>query len=53
MFTLPTGLRFAEAETKSELKDAFEALAAVVTPSSTGVAVATETFWAALMGSPS
>lgn len=50
MFTLPTGLRFAEVETKSELKDAFEALAAVVTPSSTDVAVATETFWAALHG---
>ena len=50
MFTLPTGLRFAEAETRSELKDAFEALAAVVTPSSTDAEVATETFWAALHG---
>jgi AcrR family transcriptional regulator len=50
MFTLPTGLRFAEAETRSELKDAFEALAAVVAPSSTDVEVATETFWAALHG---
>ncbi len=50
MFTLPTSLRFAEAETKSELKDGFEALAAVVAPSSTDVAVATETFWAALHG---
>ena len=50
MFTLPTGLRFAAAETRPELKDAFEALAAVVTPSSTDVAVATETFWAALHG---
>ena len=37
MFTLPTGLRFADAETKSELKDAFAALAAVVSPSSTDV----------------
>ena len=50
MFTLPTGLRFAEAETHAELKEAFEALAAVVTPSSTDVEVATETFWAALHG---
>ena len=50
MFTLPTGLRFAEAETGSDLKDAFGALAAVVTPSSTDVEVATETFWAALHG---
>lgn len=50
MFTLPTDLRFAEVETKSELKDAFEALAAVVSPSSTDVDVATETLWAALHG---
>nr|WP_321983685.1 TetR/AcrR family transcriptional regulator [uncultured Lichenicoccus sp.] len=50
MFTLPTGLRFAELETRSELKDAFRALAAVVEPSKTDVAVATETFWAALHG---
>lgn len=50
MFTMPTGLRFAEAETKSELKDAFAALAAVVTPSRSDVEVATETFWAALHG---
>ena len=50
MFTLPTGLRFAEAETRSELKDAFEALAVVVAPASPNVAVATETFWAALHG---
>ena len=50
MFTMPTGLRFAEAETKSELKDAFAALAAVVSPSGFDVGVATETFWAALHG---
>jgi hypothetical protein len=50
MFTLPTGLRFAEAETKLELKAAFDALAAIVTPANTEVAVATETFWAALHG---
>lgn len=50
MFTMPTGLRFAEADTKLELKDAFAALAAVVTQSSTEVEIATETFWAALHG---
>jgi AcrR family transcriptional regulator len=50
MFTLPTRLRFAEADTKSELKDGFAALAAVVAPSSADVDVATETFWAALHG---
>ncbi len=50
MFTLPTGLRFAEAGTELELEDAFEARAAVVPPSSTDVAVATETLWAARHG---
>lgn len=50
MFALPTSLRFAAAETRPELKDAFAALAAVVAPSSTDVEVATETFWAALHG---
>ena len=50
MFTMPTGLRFAEADTKPELKDAFAALAAVVTPSTIDVEIATETFWAALHG---
>ncbi len=50
MFTMPTGLRFAEASTRSELKDGFAALAAVVTPSSSDVEVATETFWATLHG---
>jgi AcrR family transcriptional regulator len=50
MFTLPTGLHFAEAEKESELQDAFEVLAAVVMPVSTDVAVTTETFWAALHG---
>lgn len=50
MFTLPTDLLFAEVDTKSELKDAFEALAAVVSPSSTDVEAVTETFWAALHG---
>jgi len=50
MFTMPTGLRFAEADTKPELKDCFAALAAVVAPSRSDVEVATETFWAALHG---
>lgn len=49
MFTMPTDLLFAEAVTKSELRQAFEMLAAVV-PSSLDVDVATETFWAALHG---
>jgi hypothetical protein len=50
MFTLPTSLRFAEAETRSELKAAFDALAAVVAPFCTNVEIATETFWASLHG---
>lgn len=50
MFTMPTGLRFAEADTRSELKDGFAALAAVVAPARSDVEVATETFWAALHG---
>jgi AcrR family transcriptional regulator len=50
MFILPTNLRFAEADTKPELKAAFQALAAVVKPFCVDVAVATETFWAALHG---
>jgi hypothetical protein len=49
-FTLPTRLRFAEPDTKPELKDGFEALAAVVAPSSAHVGAATETFRAALHG---
>jgi len=49
MFTLPTDLLFAAADTQSELREAFEVLAAVV-PSSLDVDVATETFWAALHG---
>jgi AcrR family transcriptional regulator len=50
MFILPTVLRFAEARTRPELRAAFEALAAVVTPFCVDVAVVTETFWAALHG---
>ncbi|UDL94374.1 TetR/AcrR family transcriptional regulator [Lichenihabitans sp. PAMC28606] len=50
MFVLPTDLRFAAAETRPELRSAFAALAAVVTPFCSDVAVVTETFWAALHG---
>jgi AcrR family transcriptional regulator len=50
MFTLPTALRFAEADTRPELKAGFDALAAVVAPANTDVGIATETFWAALHG---
>lgn len=45
-----TGLRFAEEDTKPELKDAFAALEAVVSPSRSDVEVTTETFWASLHG---
>ncbi len=50
MFTLPTSLRFAQAETRPELRDAFAALASAVAPSSADAEVATETFWAVLHG---
>jgi AcrR family transcriptional regulator len=50
MFVLPTDLRFAEADTRPELRAAFNALAAVVTPFCADVALVTETFWAALHG---
>jgi hypothetical protein len=50
MFILPTDLRFAEAETRPELRTAFEALATVVKPFCVDVDVVTETFWAALHG---
>ncbi len=50
MFAMPTSLEFAKADTKPELKDAFATLAAVVTPSTSGDEVATETFWALLHG---
>jgi AcrR family transcriptional regulator len=50
MFTLPTGLRFAEDDTRSELKAAFGALAAAVTPFCTDVEITTETLWASLHG---
>jgi AcrR family transcriptional regulator len=50
MFTLPTGLRFAQADTRSELKTAFEAIAAVVAPFCADLELAAETFWASLHG---
>ena len=50
MFTMPIGLRFAEAETRAELRDAFAALAEVVAPFRGDVDLATETLWAALHG---
>ena len=50
MFNMPTGLSFAEADTRLELKDAFAALAAVVKPSRSDVEIVTETLWAALHG---
>jgi len=50
MFSMRTNLHFAEADTKSELRDGFAALMAVVAPSSSDAEIATETFWAALHG---
>jgi AcrR family transcriptional regulator len=50
MFTMPSDLLFAEADTKPELREAFEVLAAVVPPAGLDVDVATETFWASLHG---
>ncbi|MGJ4910700.1 TetR/AcrR family transcriptional regulator [Bradyrhizobium sp. HKCCYLS2033] len=50
MFVLPTDLRFAAAETRPELRAAFDALSAVVAPFCKDAAVVTETFWAALHG---
>ncbi len=50
MFVLPTQLRFAEAETRPELRAGFEALAAAVSPFCADAEIVTETFWAALHG---
>jgi hypothetical protein len=50
VFTLPTVLRFAEAGTRPELRAAFKALAAVVTPFCLDGEIVTETFWATLHG---
>ncbi len=50
MFTLPTGLRFGEADTRSELRAGFDAIASVVAPTNSDAETVTETFWAALHG---
>jgi AcrR family transcriptional regulator len=50
MFILPTNLRFGETETRPELRAAFDALVAVVTPFCANAELVTETFWAALHG---
>ncbi|GAA3108750.1 TetR/AcrR family transcriptional regulator [Rhizobium viscosum] len=50
MFILPTQLRFAQADTRPELRAGFEALAAAVSPFCADTEIVTETFWAALHG---
>jgi len=50
MFILPTQLRFAQADTRPELRAGFEALAATVSAFCTDAEMVTETFWAALHG---
>ena len=50
MFVLPTGLRFAVADVRPELRAGFDSLVAVVAPFCADVEDATETFWAALHG---
>ncbi|MBW7970214.1 TetR/AcrR family transcriptional regulator [Bradyrhizobium sp. BR 10289] len=50
MFAMPTDLRFAQAESKPELKEAFAALKDVVAQSTADAEAATETFWASLHG---
>jgi AcrR family transcriptional regulator len=50
MFTMQIGLRFAETDTRAELKEAFTALLAVVSPSRHDDEVATEALWATLHG---
>ena len=50
MFTLPTDLRFAKADTQPELRAAFAAMATVVARFCTDPDLVTETFWAALHG---
>jgi AcrR family transcriptional regulator len=50
MFVLPTNLRFAQTETRAELRAAFEALSMIVKPFCVDLEVATETFWASLHG---
>ena len=50
MFILPTQLRFAEPETRSELRAGFDAIAAAVSPFCADAEIVTETFWAVLHG---
>jgi AcrR family transcriptional regulator len=50
MFILPTQLRFAEADTRAELRAGFEVLASAVSPFCADAEIVTETFWAALHG---
>jgi AcrR family transcriptional regulator len=50
MFSMPTGLQFSEGDIELELREAFAALAAVVTARAGDVDITTETFWAALHG---
>lgn len=50
IFILPTQLRFAQADTRPELRAGFEALAAAVSPFCADADIVTETFWAALHG---
>jgi AcrR family transcriptional regulator len=50
MFTMPTSLRFAAADTPPELREAFAALATVAAPSRADGELVTETLWAALHG---
>lgn len=50
MFSMPTGLQFSKGDIEPELREAFAALAAVVTPRAGDVDMITETFWAALHG---
>lgn len=50
MFILPSQLRFAQADTRPELRAGFEALAAAVSPFCADAEIVTETFWAALHG---
>ena len=50
MFALSTDLRFAEADTDPVLRDAFSALASVVSPFTTDPDIATEFVWSTLHG---
>ena len=50
MFSMPTGLQFSVGNIEPELREAFAALAAVVTLRAGDVDIITETFWAALHG---